>query len=229
MTRRSIQKKLAKKFQVGAVEVQAQDDGDDSVSRICQHFVSGSQATGVDKGACSKRATRHILGFALYDLVDPVMCGRHALFWKDRGYNVIELKRGHKSLPSTPLDQAPSARVEIGMSPAEDRLLTFITSRLESMLRQPAVWGSLLSVEERILQLLEIRRVLLVPSLTANDTHQLLRSYSRFISEALVDATVEPLAVQLEQRGRIVDFPVLMGKFIEHEFSSGRVRQVCQD
>jgi hypothetical protein len=105
------------------------------------------------------------------------------------------------------------------MNSAENRLLTFVASRLESMLRQPAIWGSLLSVEEQILQLLEIRRVLLVPSLTANDTPQLLRSYSRFISEVLDDSTVEPLAVQLEQRGRIVDFPALMGKFIEHELA----------
>ena len=105
------------------------------------------------------------------------------------------------------------------MNPAEDRLLAFVAARLANMLRQPAIWGSLLSVEERILQLLELRRVLLVPVLTANDTYQLLQSYSRFISEVLDNATVEPLAVQLEQRGRIVDFPALMGKFIEHEFT----------
>ena len=60
----------------------------------CQHFVSGSQATGIDKGACSKRATRRVLGLAMYDLVDPVMCGRHALFWARRSYNVIVLEPG---------------------------------------------------------------------------------------------------------------------------------------
>jgi hypothetical protein len=105
------------------------------------------------------------------------------------------------------------------MSPAEDRLLSFVASRLESMLRRPAVWGSLLSVEERILQLLELRRVLLVPSLSANDTHQLLRSYSRFISEILDDATVEPLASQLEQRGRTDEFAAVMRKFVERELA----------
>jgi hypothetical protein len=105
------------------------------------------------------------------------------------------------------------------MSPAEDRLLTFVASRLESMLRRPAVWGSLLSVEERILQLLELRRVLLVPTLSASDTHQLLRSYSRFISEALDDATVEPLASQLEQRGRADEFTAIMTKFVERELA----------
>lgn len=105
------------------------------------------------------------------------------------------------------------------MSPAEARLLAFVASRLESMLRRPAIWGSLLSVEERILQLLELRRVLLVPSLSANDTQQLLRSYSRFISETLDDATVEPLASQLEQRGRADEFSALMGKFVERELA----------
>jgi hypothetical protein len=50
------------------------------------------------------------------------------------------------------------------MNPAENRLPTFVASRLESMLRRPAIWGSLLSVKEQILQLLEIRRELLVPS-----------------------------------------------------------------
>jgi len=57
----------------------------------CQHFVSGSQATGIDKGACSKRATRRVLDFTMYDLVNPVVCGRHGLFWERRGYNVIAL------------------------------------------------------------------------------------------------------------------------------------------
>ncbi|HWO24054.1 MAG TPA: hypothetical protein VNO30_35170 [Kofleriaceae bacterium] len=105
------------------------------------------------------------------------------------------------------------------MSPAENRLLAFVASRLESMLRRPAIWGSLLSVEERILQLLELRRVLLVPSLSADDTHQLLRSYSRFISETLDDATVEPLASQLEQRGRADEFAVFMRRFVERELA----------
>jgi hypothetical protein len=58
----------------------------------CQHFESGSQATGIDKGACSKRATQRVVGFSLYDLVDPAVCGRHALFWKKRGFAVVPLE-----------------------------------------------------------------------------------------------------------------------------------------
>ncbi len=64
---------------------------------ICQHFVSGSQATGIDKGACSKRATQRVIGFAMYDLVDPVVCGRHARFWNDRGFTVIPLEPVQRS------------------------------------------------------------------------------------------------------------------------------------
>lgn len=105
------------------------------------------------------------------------------------------------------------------MIPAEDRLLSFVTTRIESMLHRSALWGSLLSVEEQILQLLELRRVLLAPSFSADDTHKLLRSYSRFVSETLEDSTVEPLATQLEQRGRAADFPAFMKKFIELEFA----------
>lgn len=58
---------------------------------ICQHFVSGSQATGVDKGVCSRRATKRVL-VAMYDVVDPVMCGQHALYWARRGFTVIRLE-----------------------------------------------------------------------------------------------------------------------------------------
>jgi hypothetical protein len=63
------------------------------VDTICQHFVSGSQTTGVDKGACNRRATQRVRDFAMYDLVDPVMCGQHGLFWQRRGYDVIALER----------------------------------------------------------------------------------------------------------------------------------------
>ena len=103
------------------------------------------------------------------------------------------------------------------MSPGERRVLEFIASRLESMLRRPAVWGSLLSVEERILQLLELRRVLLVPSASANDTQRLMRTYTQFIAGALDNATAEPLAIQLERRGKSAEFATFMSKFIDAE------------
>ncbi len=105
------------------------------------------------------------------------------------------------------------------MSPAESRLLEFVASRLESLLRRPAAWGSKLSIEEQVLQLLELRRVLLVPSLTANDTHRLMRTYTRFITAALEDATAEPLAIQLERLGRGAELTGLLAKFIDLELA----------
>ena len=106
------------------------------------------------------------------------------------------------------------------MSPGERRLLEFVDSRLESMLRRPAVWGSLLSVEERILQLLELRRVLLVPSVSASDTQRLMRTYVQFIARSLDHATAEPLAIQLERRGRAAEFTSLMAKFVDSELAT---------
>jgi hypothetical protein len=105
------------------------------------------------------------------------------------------------------------------MSPSESRLLTFVASRLESLLRRPAAWGSMLSVEEQVLQLLELRRVLLDPSLTANDTRKLMQTYARFIARTLEDATPEPLAIQLERLGRVAELPALLGEFIELELA----------
>jgi hypothetical protein len=105
------------------------------------------------------------------------------------------------------------------MSPGEHRLLAFVATRLESMLRRPAVWGSLHSVEERILQLLELRRVLLVPSVSASDTKLLLRAYVKFVASVLEGATAEPLALQLERQGRAAEFTALMGKFVEAELA----------
>jgi hypothetical protein len=106
------------------------------------------------------------------------------------------------------------------MSPGEQRILEFISSRLESMLRRPAVWGSLLSVEERILQLLELRRVLLVPSESTNGTQRLVRTYTQFIARTLDNATAEPLAIQLERRGRSGEFASVMARFIETELAT---------
>jgi hypothetical protein len=106
------------------------------------------------------------------------------------------------------------------MSPGERRILEFIASRLESMLRRPAVWGAPLSVEERILQLLELRRVLLVPSASAQDTQQLMRTYVQFIARELDGATAEPLAIQLERRGRAAELSSFLARFVDSELAT---------
>ncbi|HWO17280.1 MAG TPA: hypothetical protein VNO30_00830 [Kofleriaceae bacterium] len=101
------------------------------------------------------------------------------------------------------------------MTEREMALIEFIETRLESMLSRPEVWGSNLSVEEGVLQLLEIRRVLLQPSCRDSVTHQVMRAYSRFVRERLDQASAEPLALQLEDRGRPGDFIPLLREFVE--------------
>ncbi len=105
------------------------------------------------------------------------------------------------------------------MTPGEHRLLEFVAVRLESMLRRPAVWGSLPSVEDQILQLLEFRRMLLDASAVASDTQRLTRAYTRFIARVIKDATPQSLAVQLEAGGRGAEFSKHMKSFVDEELA----------
>ena len=101
------------------------------------------------------------------------------------------------------------------MTEREMALIEFIETRLESMLSRPEVWGSNLSVEEGVLQLLEVRRVMLQPSCRDSVTHQVMRAYSRFVRERLGQASAEPLALQLEDRGRPGELFPLLREFVE--------------
>jgi hypothetical protein len=104
------------------------------------------------------------------------------------------------------------------MTPREETLLDFIALRLESMLRRPAIWGSDAAVESVVLQLLEMRRLLLDPaSRPSNNTSGMMRRYAAFLSRELVDATAEPLAVQLERQDRSSDLGVILGRFVEED------------
>lgn len=106
------------------------------------------------------------------------------------------------------------------MSPAERKLIDFVASRLESMLRHPAIWGTDLAVEEKVLQLLEMRRLLLDPAaVPSNNTNSLMQSYARFLAREIPEATAEPLAIQLEQAGRSLELGHVLGKFVEFELT----------
>src|SRR5579883_2381352 len=108
------------------------------------------------------------------------------------------------------------------MTVRERKLFDFIAARLESMLRKPSAWGTAASIEDQVLQLLEIRRLLLQnPASPMEDTHQLMRRYVRFLGEALPGATAEPLAVQLERSGRIGELPTILKRFIDRELNEG--------
>lgn len=109
------------------------------------------------------------------------------------------------------------------MSPGESRLLQFVEARLESMLCRPAAWGSLESVEDQILQLLELRRFVLDPradpQVSASNTQPLMRRYVRYISSVLPEATAAPLSRQLTARGRAEEFSALMRQFVQRDLT----------
>ena len=88
------------------------------------------------------------------------------------------------------------------MTAGERRLLEFLGGRLEAMLHRPDQWGPPLVVEQLVLQLLEMRALVLDPAVAVNQKHRIIRSFVRFMKESVPDATPEPLAVQLERQGR---------------------------
>lgn len=107
------------------------------------------------------------------------------------------------------------------MSPEERRLLQFIDARIESILHRPTAWGSLESVEDQILQLLELRHFVLDPrkdpQTNAPDTRPLMCRYTRYISRVLPKSTAEPLSSQLTARGRTEEFSALMRQFVQSD------------
>ncbi len=103
------------------------------------------------------------------------------------------------------------------MSPGELRILEFIETRLDSLVYRPSLWGSLHSVEDQVLQLLELRRVLVDPRLGARDTGRLMQDYVAFIATLFPEPTPEPLAAQLEALGRTDEFAALLGGFVADE------------
>lgn len=103
------------------------------------------------------------------------------------------------------------------MTAGERRLLEFLGGRLEAMLHRPDQWGPPLVVEQLVLQLLEMRALVLDPEAEVNQKHRIIRSFVRFMKESVPDATPEPLAVQLERQGRGAEFANVLQKFVDRE------------
>lgn len=52
-----------------------------------------------------------------------------------------------------------------------------------------------------------------------------MRTYTQFIARELEDATAEPLAIQLERRGRSAEFSSLMARFVDAELATFLVEE----
>jgi hypothetical protein len=113
----------------------------------------------------------------------------------------------------------------------ERRLLEFLGGRLEAMLHRPDQWGPPFVVEQLVLQLLEMRALVLDPAAAVNQKHRIIRSFVRFMKESVPDATPEPLAVQLERQGRGAEFVNILRKFVDRELieATGEKLQAAQD
>jgi hypothetical protein len=108
----------------------------------------------------------------------------------------------------------------------ERRLLEFLGGRLEAMLHRPDQWGPPLVVEQLVLQLLEMRALVLDPAAAVNQKHRIIRSFVRFMKESVPDATPEPLAVQLERQGRGAELANILRKFVDRELSREAPRAI---
>lgn len=117
------------------------------------------------------------------------------------------------------------------MTAGERRLLEFLGGRLEAMLHRPDQWGPALVVEQLVLQLLEMRALVLDPAAAVNQKQRIIRSFVRFMKESVPDATPEPLAVQLERQGRAAEFANILRKFVDRELieATGEKLQAAQD
>jgi hypothetical protein len=92
------------------------------------------------------------------------------------------------------------------------RMVAFIDEQIDSMLNRPSAWGPLWGVEMQVLLALVIRAFAL-GSVSAG--YLVPQAYHAFIVSLLGDtASVEPLATQLEVRGRSIEFISAMSEFV---------------
>lgn len=86
------------------------------------------------------------------------------------------------------------------MTTTESRLLCFVDERLDHMLDAPQMWGASESVELQILQLLEMRVVIVEPSTDPPPWQSVQIDYERFITEHLPNARPATLSALLGNR-----------------------------
>lgn len=85
------------------------------------------------------------------------------------------------------------------MTALASRLLDFVDERLDHMLEAPSMWGSGESVELQILQLLELRALILEPAHTAS-WRAVQPEYERFLATRFPGAPPTTLAALLGAR-----------------------------
>ena len=100
-------------------------------------------------------------------------------------------------------------------------LLRFIDERLDQMLEAPQLWGADESVELQILQLLEIRFLIVSPGRPEN-WRQVQGDYERFLEEPLAGSPPTTLTARLGPERRSDLWPLLTA-FVAEQRDAGTV------
>jgi hypothetical protein len=104
-------------------------------------------------------------------------------------------------------------------------LLRFIDDRLDHMLEAPEMWGADESVELQILQLLEIRLLIMAPPRSQDGWRQVQHDYERFLDEHFPGSPPTTLTARLgAQRHR--ELRSLLAAFVAAQRLQHQVRAV---
>ena len=103
------------------------------------------------------------------------------------------------------------------MSAFRDRLRAFVDRRLQSLIATPEIWGSAESVELQVLQLLQVRSLVIDPEQGDRDPGATREHYVSFLREHFPDAPPIPLAQRLAGESSLDLFSETLRKFIQEE------------
>lgn len=99
------------------------------------------------------------------------------------------------------------------MRALQERILKFIDDQLDAISKQPAMWGPDIAVELQILQLLELRSVVLRPALEASNPRAVLDAYEEFLARKFPETSPIALASILTRTERANELTTIMGDF----------------
>jgi hypothetical protein len=109
------------------------------------------------------------------------------------------------------------------VSALRDRLRTFVDHRLQSLVTTPEVWGSPESVELQVLQMLQVRALVLVPEQGDRDPGATREHYVSFLRARFPDAPPMPLAQHVAADASLERFVEILRQFIEEERARQKV------
>lgn len=97
-----------------------------------------------------------------------------------------------------------------------DAALSLINAWITNMERAPRMWGDDESLELQMLQLVEIRQLMLRPLALGLDHRETRRGFCRFISLINGSSYNSTLSSLLRDEGRLSELPRLLGDFARY-------------